>query len=280
MTVMTHLFNSFRYAPQRMPHRALVSASELTPGLSRMAIGVAGMLAVLTLVSGCSGIQSRLPDGLGAPEQVVELKGRYRKDYVLGPLDALAIVVRGDETASRDVEVRPDGMISLPYAGEVRAAGLTVPALTAALTERLRSRFADPEVTVMTLKVREPQVYVLGQVGKPGPVPFRSATTAIEAVANAGDLLKSAAASYVALIRLGDDGVMRVRVIGSSGGGQPGPYVAMGGLALEPEDILFVPERSWSQASRLLDEFSKPFLAIAAAMQPYVNLKVISTIDD
>jgi polysaccharide export outer membrane protein len=230
--------------------------------------------------TGCAGIEAHLPDGLDAPERAVELKGRYRREYVLGPLDAVEVIVRGDESASRTVEIRPDGGISLPYVGDVQAAGLTVQGLAAMLTERLRVRLVEPEVTVIATKVREPQVYVLGQVAKPGPVPLRMATTAVEAMANAGDMLRGAAAHYVALIRLGDDGVLRVRVIGSSGGGQPGPYIALGGTVLEPEDILFVPERSWSQASRLLDEFSKPFIAIAAAMQPYVNLKVIENIGD
>src|SRR5579863_2696607 len=45
--------------------------------------------------------------------------------YVLGPGDAVDIVVFGQADLSQTVTIKPDGMIALPLVGEVKAAGRT-----------------------------------------------------------------------------------------------------------------------------------------------------------
>ena len=48
-----------------------------------------------------------------------------RDNYVIGVDDVLAINVWKESELSRSVPVRPDGMITLPLIGEIKASGLT-----------------------------------------------------------------------------------------------------------------------------------------------------------
>ena len=45
--------------------------------------------------------------------------------YIIGPEDVLQIIVWKNETLTRAVPVRPDGLITLPLLNDVQAAGLT-----------------------------------------------------------------------------------------------------------------------------------------------------------
>src|SRR5512134_1160303 len=57
--------------------------------------------------------------------------------YQLGPEDVLLISVWKDEHLTREVVVRPDGMISFPLVGDVAAEGRTVEDLRSDLVKRL-----------------------------------------------------------------------------------------------------------------------------------------------
>src|SRR3989337_542015 len=56
--------------------------------------------------------------------------------YLLGPGDTVYVVIFGEPDLSRTVTIKPDGTISLPLIGEVRAAGKT--------TTQLASELATP----------------------------------------------------------------------------------------------------------------------------------------
>src|SRR5665213_4523763 len=58
--------------------------------------------------------------------------------YVIGSLDVLEIRVWENDKLSATYPVRPDGMISMPLAGEIRAAGLTVEEFREAVKTRLK----------------------------------------------------------------------------------------------------------------------------------------------
>src|SRR5687767_11520979 len=52
-------------------------------------------------------------------------------EYVIGPEDVLGVVFWRDNEMSGDVVVRPDGMITLPLLGDIRAVGLKPDVLAA-----------------------------------------------------------------------------------------------------------------------------------------------------
>src|SRR5579863_4655295 len=71
--------------------------------------------------------------------------------YVLGPLDLLSVKVWNNPNLSSPLDVGPDGMISMPLIGQVKADGLTAQQLKEALTARLSEFLNSPEVDVQVL---------------------------------------------------------------------------------------------------------------------------------
>jgi len=91
------------------------------------------------------------------------------KPYVIGPLDILSVKVWNQPQISGMVDVNPDGMISLPLIGEVKADGLTQKQLEALLTTRLGDVLTAPEVNVSVVKINSKHFYVYGGCMKCGP---------------------------------------------------------------------------------------------------------------
>jgi polysaccharide export outer membrane protein len=254
------------------------------------------LLALIAVLTGC--VTSKVPtsEGFEAPPAVTQLKDRYAPGtgsaavdsspvnleesaagrYRLGPGDQLTVVIQRVPGATYDVAVRPDGFISLPVVDEVRAAGLTPAQLDEHLTELFSDRFVDPELSVIVRALRQPMVYVLGKVRSPGAVPHSQASSAAEAVSRAGDVLPIADVSNVAIIRLGDDGVIRSLPLKTAANDgvfsfQAGPYMVLAATQLEPEDIVFVPERGFARLGTDLQQLFSPVTAVSGAISSLLN---------
>ncbi|MBC6982489.1 polysaccharide biosynthesis/export family protein [Caulobacter sp. 17J80-11] len=105
-------------------------------------------------------------------------------EYRLGAADKLRVIVFGEETLSGEFVVSGAGTVSMPLIGEIKAAGLTVPQVQAAIEERLRDGYLkDPKVSTEVLNYRP--FYILGEVKKPGEYPYTNALTVMNAAARA-----------------------------------------------------------------------------------------------
>ncbi len=234
--------------------------------------------AVWSLSTGCVRPDVS-PAALQAPPEVIQSKLRFKKEYVLVPGDQVEVVVRREPDISRVLTVRPDGKISLPLLDDVQAAALTLAELDERLTERLAERLRDPEVTVVAQQVRQHVVYVIGDVLSPTAVALRDAPTAIQAIALAGGLQKSAARKDIAIIRLDPDGYVRALRVEVDLKGQPGPVMALAAMALLPGDVIFVPESGRSQFGRLLEDIvNRPLTGVSAALGIYVNFRLVEAV--
>jgi polysaccharide biosynthesis/export protein len=108
------------------------------------------------------------------------------EDYVIGIDDVLHVIVWDNKELEQDVVVRPDGKISYPLAGEIHVKGLTVPALSDILKDRLAKAVKNPNVSVMVKEIRSFRVHVLGRVQKPGVYPIKTGTPLLQALTLAG----------------------------------------------------------------------------------------------
>src|SRR3990170_6450930 len=75
------------------------------------------------------------------------------EEYVIGVDDLLQIQVWDNKELDQVVPVRPDGKISFPLAGDIRASGLTVSQLTDLLVEQLGKSVKNPNVSVMVKEI-------------------------------------------------------------------------------------------------------------------------------
>jgi polysaccharide export outer membrane protein len=84
------------------------------------------------------------------------------QSYVIGDEDVLQISVWGSPELNIQVPVRPDGMISVPPIGDVKARGLTPEELKAVLKNELVKYVKEPTVSVIVTEVNSFKVFVFG----------------------------------------------------------------------------------------------------------------------
>jgi polysaccharide biosynthesis/export protein len=107
-------------------------------------------------------------------------------DYRMFAGDKLRIEVYKDAQLSQSLQIRPDGKITLPFVGDVRAAGQTPTELRDALTTSLKEYITNPVVTVIVVESTPQSVYVMGEVKSSGPIPLKGPLSIMQAIAMAG----------------------------------------------------------------------------------------------
>jgi polysaccharide biosynthesis/export protein len=121
--------------------------------------------------------------------------------YIIGPDDVLHITVWKEDTLSGTFPVRPDGMISMVLLGDVKAAGLTAAELATNLTALYKKYVQDPLVTVAVMQDASQRIFMVGEVGKVGPIPITPGMTLLQAIATAGGLSPYAHKTRIYILR-------------------------------------------------------------------------------
>lgn len=105
--------------------------------------------------------------------------------YRLGPGDKLNIITFDEPQLTGAFAVGANGMVSLPWIGDIPAQGHTEAELRDIITARLKDGYIlNPQVSLQVLTFRP--FYILGEVNKPGEYPYVSGLTVLSAVATAG----------------------------------------------------------------------------------------------
>lgn len=128
------------------------------------------------------------------------------EEYMIGPDDLLAVNVWREPEISRNVVVRPDGKISLPLVGDLRASGHTPAQLQDEIKAVLVNYLSSPEVTVIVQEARSQKFNILGEVEHPGAYPLSRSMTVLDAIAVAGGLRDFAKSSKIYVLRVTGDG--------------------------------------------------------------------------
>jgi polysaccharide biosynthesis/export protein len=178
---------------------------------------------------------------VAAPMAIAQSAG-----YRIQPGDQLAITVLEDDTLNRELLVLPDGTISVPLAGTIRASGRSVESVEGAIADRLASNFAvRPSVFVSVMAVDETAgefpIYVMGQVATPGRVDVETGTTMLQAIALAGGLDRFAATKRIQLRRTDSTGQERLYLFNFHAVERGGAIQSM--ITLREGDVIIVPER-------------------------------------
>ncbi len=175
-------------------------------------------------------------------------------NYSVRAGDTLQIEVLEDSSLNRSVLVLPDGRFSFPYAGTIRASGLTVGQIQRAVSSGIASEFREPP-TVFVSVVGIPQrlgqgeattrtidVYLVGEVNTPGPKEVKPGTTILQFLAQSGGFTKFAATKRLQLRRrdpqTGTERVYRINYRALSNGA-----ALQNDIVLGDGDVLIVPER-------------------------------------
>jgi polysaccharide export outer membrane protein len=168
-------------------------------------------------------------------------------EYKIGQGDVIDITfLYSSEYNISDIKVRPDGRISMPYAGEILVAGLTPVQLDSIITDRYATIVRAPEVAVIINKFAESVVYVLGEVRVPGAYDIDRNLTLLGALAKGGGLEDKAKRSGVLVIRR----ISYDRIVGMQF--DTNELLEEGrfdlDIPLKPNDIVFVPKSALHKA--------------------------------
>ncbi len=128
-----------------------------------------------------------------------------QQDYRIQLGDVLQVSFLGieEEKEPREIVVRADGMIFLPWIGVVQAEGLSYHELSENIKQKLSKYFRNFEVVAGPADVK-PKFSILGKVVSPGTFPLSQGMTLTEAIGIAGGLTPGASTS-MKVIRMNKD---------------------------------------------------------------------------
>lgn len=162
-------------------------------------------------------------------------------NYVIRPLDALRIRILNEPDSMVEVRVGADGMVGLPFIGQVKISGLTIERARNLIFELLDADyFVNPQVDVVVLQYRERRVEVLGKVNRQGPIAFPSEEEMylLEAISRAGgwSVDRLANQKQVRITRKQPDGSVTEITVDAT-------KINAREVPLFEGDLIFVPER-------------------------------------
>lgn len=132
-------------------------------------------------------------------------------DYRLGVGDKVKLTVFNEPNLAGEFWVNPDGFVSLPLIGNVKASGRQVAEIAADATRMFGDGYLrDPKVS-MEVTVFRP-FYILGEVTQPGQYPFANGMTALNAVATAKGFTPRANRDVVRIRRQGEASEVNYRL--------------------------------------------------------------------
>jgi len=186
------------------------------------------------------------------------LAGPVDASYRLGPGDRLVLILTGDVEASYDLPVTREGFVVIPQVGQVFVANLTLGDLDRLLYSRLSRVYSGVRAnnqgttrySVSVARLRSNQIYVVGEVRRPGSYMVSSAGTALTALYASGGPTTNGSLRNVE-VRRGGRTVDRLDVY---------DYLVRGDAShdvrLQTGDVLFVPVHV--PRVRILGEIARP----------------------
>jgi polysaccharide export outer membrane protein len=238
-------------------------------------------LLVATLAAGCSDDSTEANEVAGANHatrmsaeqcqangQIMSAAAERDGSYVIQPNDELNVNFYLNPEFNQDVTVRPDGKVAMQLVGNLPAAGRSPQQLAQEVDQAYSSELRNPGATVVVKNMPSRQVFVDGQVTKPGMFPLEPGMTALQAVAEAGGRTEKAANEAV-LIRRDACGVptgtpINIKDAEKGGGGTED-------VALQSRDIVVVPQSHIANMNQWMEQYIRNMLPI----QPYLSLSPI-----
>jgi len=202
----------------------------------------------VTLLGGCATQQA--VSHKDAP--VLSAGPQEKPDYIIQEGDELDIKFFYNPELNEALLVRPDGKISIQLLDDVQAAGLTPSQLDEFLTQEYSRELSKPVITVIVRSFSGQQVYVGGEVTRPGLVDFTSGLTALQAVFSVEGFKETAKPSDAIVIRRGlDNRPVPIRVDLHAYNGN----ILGAGFQLQPSDVVYVPKTFIAKANKFVNQY-------------------------
>lgn len=109
-------------------------------------------------------------------------------DYVIGEGDSLSVSVWGVDRLNFSTKVRPDGKITVPGLGDIKASGFTPKDLQKELTIKLKDLVKNPIVSVTVSDIVNSRAYIFGSGVKPGIYDVNRKTSLLQVLCSLSEI--------------------------------------------------------------------------------------------
>ena len=236
--------------------------------IARLAAGVLLGLNIAAAGVFASAAQAKEAESMTAVEsrdnqifKVAQLRpDRLLDEYRLAKYDTINVMAMGypNGIGIDDITIGADGMVRLPYSGNIRLAGLTLDEARDVIYDKLSDYFKFPELNIYLKSYGTRKVYVMGNVESPGIQEMNVDNMNVyAAVSSAGGVDKRGRSKHIQLIRQ-IDGVLYYREVNIDA------FVKKHDLSqnieLEDGDIVYVPD----SGKVLFNEDIAPYINVYA----------------
>jgi polysaccharide export outer membrane protein len=226
-------------------------------------------MAVL-MVAGFAGCAATARGDVAATVEVQSFPtwGAADVGYRLYPGDEIRVSAPSARELDQTVTIAPDGRVTLPLVGAVMAADRTIAELDAALEHVYAAHLIDPTIEVTAIAFGSQQVFVGGEVTRPGLVDIGAGADAMQAVIQAGGFTESARAREVLILRRTPDGASAVYAANMSADAVRAGLADLG--PLQRYDVVYVPRTKVAEVGRFMQTYVREALPIQFGL--YYNL--------
>jgi polysaccharide export outer membrane protein len=144
-------------------------------------------------------------------EQLAARESAQSAEYQLRTGDRISVSFKYESDLNQnELLILPDGNLSMAgLSTTVRASGLTLGELDSSLTQEFSSDYRDPDLSVVITEITDPEIYVLGEVERPGLYKLPSkGLGVIQAVTAAGGFKDHANSAQTVVMRATEEGFM------------------------------------------------------------------------
>src|SRR5580692_13206792 len=200
-----------------------------------------------------------------ANASIQEAAATQGSDYRIQPGDTLALDFYMNSEFNDTATVDPKGKIVLRMVGPIQAAGLTPASLASSIDDAYRNELRNPGAVVHLANSPNRQIYVTGEVAKPGAFPLQPGMTAVQALALAGGVTVDSAADKTVLIRRDACGQSQGTTVDlASALKKPG---SAEDVALMSHDVVVVPRSGIANADLWVKQHIRDILPV----EPYIS---------
>jgi polysaccharide export outer membrane protein len=214
------------------------------------------MLSAALVLAACTNT-SNLPPA--PPEPVALGPSAPLPPYRIQVGDVLDLRLLLNPELNEEVTVRPDGHISTTIAGDVVAAGRTIPELDGMLRSDYAHDLQNPRISVVVKSFAPTRVYVAGEVNTPGEfITVGPTLTLSQAIARAGGLKLSSDDPSILIIRRGTNdqpAFLSVRFGEVEHARDPTADVR-----LAPYDVVYVPKMGIAEVYKFYNQYVQQFV--------------------
>lgn len=160
--------------------------------------------------------------------------------YIIGPDDEILLDISGDNEASYQLPVSPDGTITVEYVGKVAVSGLSIAAAKSKIQQRLSGtypaiRSGQTQVDVNIGNIRSIRITLTGAVTKPGTYTLPSLATVFNALYASGGPSEQGTFRQIQVVR-NNQVVTTIDVYDFLANG-----IQRGNIRLQDQDIIHIP---------------------------------------